>query len=102
MIYANKKINQSSNSAQQTAQIITNVSALESKNLIRLTTDTVFLHPQLWKDKKTAINWMNCLHLYYIVKKGFKKSGTLNFKDIESEELIGTLINSKPKVLIFS
>jgi hypothetical protein len=102
MFYANKKISQSHNSAQQMAQIIANVSALANKDLIRLTGDTVYLNPMLWKDKETARNWIKCLHQYYVVKKGFKKSGTLYFKDIDTDELIGTLINNKPKVLKFS
>lgn len=102
MIYANKKVNLKGNLAQQTAQIIANVTALESKNVIRLESDTVFLYPQIWKDKIAAINWINCLHHYYCLKKQHKASATLYFKNIETEELIGTMINKKPKVLIFS
>ncbi|WP_316767237.1 hypothetical protein [Pedobacter frigiditerrae] len=102
MIYANKKVNLKGNLAQQTAQIIANVTALESKNVIRLESDTVFLYPQIWKDKIAAINWINCLHHYYCLKKQLKGSSPLYFKNIETEELIGTMINKKPKVLIFS
>lgn len=101
MIYANKKISSSTNLAQQTAQIIANVKALESKNLIRLENSTVYLNVNLWTDKKVAINWVDCLFIYYRVKKGFK-NGTLYFKNIETEELLGTCINKKAKVLIFS
>lgn len=102
MIYANKKVNLKGNLAQQTAQIITNVTALESKNVIRLETDTVFLYPQIWRDKIAAINWINCLHHYYCLKKQLKNSAPLYFKNIETNELIGSMINKKPKVLIFN
>ncbi len=102
MIYANKKVNLKGNLAQQTAQIIANVTALESKNVIRLENDTVFLYPQIWKDKIAAINWINCLHHYYSLKKQLKSSAPLYFKNIETEELIGSVVNKKPKVLIFN
>jgi len=101
MIHANKKIASSVNLAQQTAQIITKVKALESKNLIRLEEETVYLDISLWTNKKVAINWINCLFIYYKVKKSFKNS-SLYFKNIETEELIGSCINKKAKVLIFS
>jgi hypothetical protein len=101
MIYANKKINQSRNSAQQMALILSNVSALEKKESIRLTEDTIFLHPQLWENKISASNWMSCLLHYYIIKRSFKKSGQLYFKDITTDKLIGILSNGKPKVLKF-
>ncbi len=101
MIYANKKIASSVNLAQQTAKIIANVNALENKNLIRLEEATVYLHISLWTDKKVAVNWIDCLLIYYKVKKQFKNS-TLYFKNIETEELIGTCIHKKAKVLIFS
>lgn len=98
MIYANKKIASSVNLAQQTAQIIANVNALESKNLIRLEALTVYLHLSLWPDKKIALNWIDCMLIYYRVKKSFKGT-TLYFKNIETDELIGTCINKKAKVL---
>lgn len=101
MFYANKKITSSANLAQQTAKIIANVSLLESKHLIRLEQETVYLNTDLWTDKKTAINWIDCLLIYYKIKRQFKSS-TLHFKNIETEELIGTCINKKAKVLIFS
>lgn len=102
MIYSNKKVNQKGNSAQQTAQIISNVTMLSSKNLIRLEEDTVYLYPELWKDKATALNWINCLHLYYVVKRQFKGSAPLYFKNIVTEELIGSIVNKKAKVLIYN
>jgi len=101
MIYANKKIGTSTNLAQQTAQIIANVSALEDKKLVRIEGLTIYLNVSLWTNKKVASNWIDCLLIYYRVKKGFK-AGTLSFKNIETEELIGTCINKKAKVLIFS
>lgn len=101
MIYANKKISSTANLAQQTAQVITTVKALVDKNLIRLTNDTVYLNPQLWKDKKSAENWIDCLGIYYRIKMQWKH-GTLCFKHLETEELIGTLINKKAKVLLYS
>lgn len=101
MIYANKKVAVKPNSAQQTAKIIANVKELEGKNLIKLTPDTIFLYPQLWKDKATALNWINCLHYYYTIKKQLNSTTTLYFKHIETEELIGSIANKKPKVLIF-
>ncbi len=102
MIYANKKISVKANMAQQTAQIIANVKELERRNLIRLESDTVFLYPQIWKDKTSALNWINCLHHYYMLKKQLKSTQALYFKHMETEELIGSIINKKPKVLLFN
>lgn len=101
MIYANKKIASPTNLAQQTAQIIANVKALESKKLIRLEADTVYLSIGLWPNKKIASNWIDCLFIYYKIKKQFK-SQNLYFKNIETDELIGTCINKKAKVLVIS
>lgn len=100
MIYSNKKVNQSGNLAQQTAKIIANVTGLEEKKLIRLTEDTIFLYPQLWKDKAMALNWMDCLLRYYVVKRKFKPSDHLYFKHIESEELLGTVQEKKAKLIL--
>ena len=106
MIYANKKIASPANLAQQTAKIIANVKVLESKNLIRLESNTIYLHISLWTDKnklyideKVALNWIDCLLIYYRIKKSFKDN-TLYFKNIETAELIGTCINKKAKVLV--
>jgi hypothetical protein len=101
MIYASKKISSAANLAQQTAQIIANVVALQSKNLIRLADDTIYVNQQLWTDKKIALNWIDCVAIYYKVKRQYK-NGILYFKDIENEELIGTYSNKKAKVLIYS
>lgn len=101
MMYANKKINQKASLAQQTAKIIANVSALEQKNLIRLTLDTVYLYPEIWTDKLTALNWINCLHHYYIIKRQFKSTDPLYFKNMETEEPMGSILNKKAKVLTF-
>jgi hypothetical protein len=102
MIYSNKKVNQKGNLAQQTAKIIANVAGLEAKNLIRLTDDTVYLYPDLWKDKLLAINWIQCLHHYYVIKRQAKPSASLYFKHFETEALLGTVIHKNPKVLIFN
>jgi len=99
VIYANKKVAHSTNLAQQTAQIISNVKALESKNLIRLADLTVYLHISLWPDKKVAKNWVDCLIIYYKVKRSFK-IGTIYFKNIETEEIIAVWANKKAKILI--
>lgn len=101
MLYANKKVSSKANTAQQTAKIIANVKTLEEKNVIRLDTDTVLLYPTIWKDKATALNWMNCLNQYYCMKKQLKSTATLYFKNIETNELVGTVIGKKAKVLIF-
>jgi len=100
-MYANKKITINGNLAQQTAKIISNVVALETKNVIRLADDTVYLPSQIWKDQVSALNWICCLQRFYLVKRNHKTSANLYFKDIESEQLIGTMINNQPKVLIF-
>lgn len=102
MIYANKKVNVKANTAQQMALIMANIKELTDKNLIKLTSDTVFLYPQIWKDEATALNWIKCLHLYYCLKRQFKSAAPLYFKHIESEELLGSIIHKKPKVLIFN
>jgi hypothetical protein len=101
MIYAKKKVQHASNLAAQTAKIIANVKELEEKNLLRLEGNEVFVYPQIWKDKATALNWIKCLHLYYMVKKRFKESDTLDFKHFETGELIGSFKNKKATVLVF-
>lgn len=100
MIYVNKKVVATKNLSQQTAQIIANIKILEEKNLVRLADFTIYLHVSLWTDKKVAINWIECLYIYYKVKRGFK-TGALYFKNIQTDEIIGTCINKKPKVFIF-
>lgn len=101
MIYGKKKVLQATNQAAQTAKIIANVRELEAKNLIRIEGDEVHLYPEIWKDKATALNWMKCLHLYCIMKKHFKESDPLYFKNINTGELIGSSKNKKASVLIF-
>jgi len=98
MIYAKKKVQHTSNLAAQTAKIIANVNELESKNLLKIEADTVFVYPQIWKDRTTALNWIKCLHLYCMVRKRFKESDTLYVKHYESGELIGAFKNKKPSV----
>jgi hypothetical protein len=101
MIYAKKKVQHASNLAAQTAKIVANVKDLEEKNLLRLEGNEVFVYPQIWKDKATALNWIKCLHLYFMVKKRFKETDTLNFKHFETGELIGSFKNKKAKAFIF-
>ncbi|MCY1505494.1 hypothetical protein D9M68_397110 [compost metagenome] len=96
---AKKKVVSAVNRAEQHARIISNVTALKNKNLIRLQENTIFLYPDLWKDKKAACNWIDCLLVYYRLKRKFK-TGNLYFKHIETEELIGTCIDTKAKILI--
>jgi len=100
MIYANKKVQQSKNTAAQTAKIIANVVALEEKNLIRISGQEVFLYPELWKDKISALNWMKCLHLYCMLKKRFKESDPLYFKHFSTEEPLGSYKNKKASLLM--
>lgn len=101
MIFSNKKVVSKVNSAQQTAKIIANVNQLLEKNVIRLEENTIYLYPAIWKDKSTALNWLSCLHHYYCLKRKLTPSETLYFKDIESDKLLGTVINKRPKILMF-
>jgi len=100
MIYAKKKVQQTASLAAQTAKIIANVKELEEKHLIRTEERTVFIYPQIWKDKATALNWIKCLHVYYKLKKRFKESDTLDFRHYESEELIGSFKHKKAAVYL--
>lgn len=99
MIYAKKKVQNTANLAAQTAKIIANVKELEEKNLIRLEEKEIYLYPDIWKDRATALNWIKCLHLYYMLKKRFKESEPLLFKHMETGELIGSFKNKKAKVI---
>lgn len=99
MIYAKKKVQNTANLAAQTAKIIANVKELEEKNLIRLEEKEIYLYPDIWKDRPTALNWIKCLHLYYMLKKRFKETDPLLFKHMETGELIGSFKNKKAKVI---
>lgn len=101
MIYAKKKIQNTANQAAQTAKIIANVNELTQKNLVRIEGNEVYVYPEIWKDKVTALNWIKCLHLYCMIKKRFKETDTLNFKHFVTGELIGSFRNKKPSVSIF-
>lgn len=101
MIYAKKKVQHAANTAAQTAKIIANVKELEEKNIIRITDNEVELYPEIWKDKATALNWIKCLYLYCMLKKRFKESDSLFFKNITTGEIIGSYKNKKASVLIF-
>lgn len=99
MFYANKKTTVPVHQAQQTAKILNNVKELLEKKLIEIKTDTVFLHPKLWKDEVSAHNWMKCLQIYCTLKRQFKEKDTLNFADIHTREIIGIISNKKAKLL---
>lgn len=101
MIYAKKKVQNNANLAVQTAKIIANVNELEQKNLLRIEANDVYIYPEIWKDKATALNWIKCLHLYCMIKKRFKENDTLNFKHYVSGALIGSFKNKKATVTIF-
>ena len=101
MIYAKKKVQNNTNLAAQTAKIIANVNELEQKNLVRIKGNEVYVYPEIWKDKVTALNWIKCLHLYCMVKKRFKESDALNFKHFVTGENIGTFKNKKASVIGF-
>lgn len=100
MSLANKKVNQSKSSAQQNAQILAQVKSLLEKNLIKFENDEVLLYQQIWKDKASALNWIKCVHIYCVLKRGFKTTDPLTFKNIENQEIIGTFINKTAKLLI--
>lgn len=100
MLYAKKKVQQNANLAAQRAQIISNVNELKAKNLLRIVDNEVYVYPQIWKDKVTAVNWIKCLHVFFMLKHRFKESDTLNFRDYESGELIGSFKNKKASLLL--
>jgi hypothetical protein len=99
MIYAKKKVQNTANLAAQAAKIIANVKELEEKKLIQLEEKEIYLYPDIWKDTATALNWIKCLHLYYMLKKRFKESDSLLFRHMETAELIGSFKNKKAKVI---
>lgn len=99
MIYAKKKVQNSANLAAQTAKIIANVKELEEKNILRIEGNIVFVYPEIWKDRATALNWMKCLHLYCMVKKRYKESDTLLFKHFETADDLGAYKNKKANLL---
>lgn len=101
MIYANKKVQSTTNLAAQTARIIANVKELEEKNIARIEGNVVYVYPEIWKDKNTALNWIKCLHLYCMVKKRFKESDALFFRHFETSEPLGEYKHKKARVLVF-
>nr|WP_121269466.1 hypothetical protein [Pedobacter schmidteae] len=101
MIYAKKKVQNNVNLAAQTAKIIANVNELEQRNLMRIEGNEVYLYPEIWKDKVTALNWIKCLHLYCMVKKRFKESDSLHFKHFSTGEIIGAFKNKKASTTLF-
>jgi hypothetical protein len=101
MIYAKKKVQHTAHLAAQTAKIIANVKELQEKNLLRIEGSEVFVYPEIWKDKATALNWIKCLHLYCMLKMRFKESESLLFKNYTTGEQIGAYKNKKASVSIF-
>ncbi|WP_214226905.1 hypothetical protein [Pedobacter sp. B4-66] len=102
MIYAKKKVQHTAHLAAQTAKIIANVKELQEKNLLKIEGNEVFIYPEIWKDKATALNWIKCLHLYCMLKLRFKESDSLLFKNYTTGEQIGAYKNKKASVSIFS
>lgn len=101
MIYAKKKVQHTAHLAAQTAKILANVKELQVKNLLRIEGNEVFVYPEIWKDKATAINWIKCLHLYCMLKNRFKESDSLLFRNYTTGEQIGAYKNKKASVSIF-
>jgi hypothetical protein len=100
MIYANKKIMNTTNQAVQNGKIIANVKELEQKGLVRIEGNEVFLQPTLWKNQLLAVNWIKCLHLYCCLKLRFTEKDPLYFKDINTLATIGSHQHKKVKVLL--
>ncbi|WP_316793415.1 hypothetical protein [Pedobacter frigoris] len=100
MIYAKKKIQNNANLSAQTAKIIANVNELKEKNIVKIEGAEVYVYPEIWKDKATALNWIKCLHLYCMLKHRLKESDTLHFKHYTNGELIGHFKNKKATVLV--
>lgn len=102
MIFANKKTSTSLNTAQQNAQILKVVKQLLEKNVIRIEGQTVWLYPQIWKDKVSTENWIKCLYIYCQLKKHINNKALLTFKNIENQELLATIQGHKVKIHIDS
>lgn len=101
MIYANKKVQNNADQSVQNAKIISNVKELQERNMVRIDGNEVYLEPGLWKNHLLAVNWIQCLHIYCCLKLRFKDKDPLYFKDIHTEEPIGSYQNKKAKVLLF-
>lgn len=100
MIYAKKKVQNNANLAAQRAQVIANVNELMARNLLKIVEDEVYVYPEIWKDKASALNWIKCLHLYFMLKRRFKERDILNFKHYESGEMIASFKNKKPALYL--
>ncbi len=100
MNFAQKKVVQQSTNAQDNAQIIKVVNMLLDKQLISIKNQDVQFYVQLWKSNKQAINWMNCLYRYAVIKKQIKNNSVLNFINIENGELLGKAQSGKAKLFI--
>lgn len=101
MFYANKKHTAPINSAEQNAKILANVKGLLEKKLIQINGNMISLYPQLWKDKDKAFNWIKCLYIYCNLKKLVKPKEALYFEDINTKQVIGSIVNNVPKLIDF-
>ncbi len=98
---ARKKVHQAGSKPEQTAKILSNVAALEAKDLLRITDNEVYVFPQLWKDRFTAENWMQCMLIYFIVKRKATQRSEIRFYHYDSGEPLGHVKNGKA-VLVWS
>ncbi|WP_276089625.1 hypothetical protein [Pedobacter sp. JY14-1] len=98
-MYAKKKVHQAGNKAEQTAKILANVSALEAKHLLKITGNEVRVYPQLWKDRLSAENWMQCLLVYFVVKKKAAPGIGIRFVHYENGEPLGHVKNGRAVVV---
>lgn len=100
MIYANKKVQESPNQAAQHAKIINNMLQLQEKGFVRIDGQTIFLRKALWKNVLTAQNWMKCAQIYCNLILKYNKKAPLEFRDLETELVIGKLNGKQVKVLL--
>ena len=101
MIYANKKVQQTANLSAQNGKIISTITALEEKDMVRIQGNEIYLEPSLWKNQLLAVNWIKCAHIYCGLKLRFKEKDPIYFKDIHTGADIGSYQNKKAKVLLF-
>lgn len=101
MIYANKKVQESPNQAAQTAKIIDTMLQLQEQEFVRIDGQTVWLRPNLWKNVLLAQNWMKCANIYCNLILKYNKKSPLEFRDIETDAVIGKLNGKQVKVLLF-
>lgn len=101
MIYAKKKIQETPHQAAQNAKVIQTMLQLQEKEWVRITGQTVWLKKDLWKNVLLAQNWMRCAHIYGILLLKYPKKSPMQFRDIDTDVLIGTLYGKQIQVLLF-